>query len=52
MALGIDPMSALMKILFVVWGLAGLVVAGYFALHGAYAWEALLVMDILSLWYL
>jgi len=50
--LGIHPLSSLMKSIFILWGVAGLSVAIYFALYPAPAWYAMLVMNILSLWYL
>lgn len=51
-ALGIDPESTLMKIIFVVWGLNWLGIALGFANGAAWGWKAMLLVNICSLWYL
>lgn len=50
--LGIDPMSAFMKVVFVLWGITGLILAACFALGKAWSWKWLLIVNICSLWYL
>ncbi len=49
---GIDPESALMKTIFVCWGLLGLALTICYALGLGWAWKGLLILNILSLWYL
>ena len=49
---GIDPESTLMKSIFVLWGLIGLTLVVCFALNVEWAWKALLIMSIGTLWYL
>lgn len=51
-AVGIPPRSVPMKILFVVYGLAWLVVATAFAADVEWAWRAMLALSLGSLWYL
>jgi hypothetical protein len=50
--IGIDPMSTLMKLIFVFWGIAGLIITVCFALKMPWAWKGLLVYNICSTWYL
>ena len=50
--IGIDPESTTMKTIFVVWGLTGLFITVCFILKMSWANNALLVINILSLWYL
>lgn len=50
--LGIDPGSTTMKVIFLTWGLAGCVICICYALGLSWAWKALLIMNIASLWYL
>ncbi len=49
---GIQPRSTLMKSIFVVYGLATLVMAACFALGLPWAWWGLLVTAVSGLWYL
>ena len=49
---GIAPRSTLMKSIFVVYGAAWLAIAVCFALEIRWAWTAMLVAAIGSLWYL
>lgn len=51
-AVGIDPESNTMKTIFVVWGIAGLIITAGFATNKSWGWKGLLVFNILSLWYL
>lgn len=51
-AVGMPPRSALMKSIFVVYGLAYLIVMLAFLLKVPWAWSALLVVAALGLWYL
>ena len=48
---GIDPMSTAMKSVFVVFGLAGIFFSGAYALNFDWAFRALLILNICSLWY-
>ena len=50
-AVGIAPRSALMKWIFVVYGLAYLVCTGALVLGESQAWWGILVMAVLGLWY-
>lgn len=51
-AAGIEPRSTLMKSIFLVYGLAYLIVLVGFVLNASWAWWAMLVMTIGGLWYL
>jgi len=51
-AVGIDPESNAMKGIFLVWGIAGLVITFGFATNRTWGAKSLLVFNILSLWYL
>jgi hypothetical protein len=48
--LGIDPMSALMKSVFVVFGIIGLVLTIAFILDLTWSWSALLIYNIAASW--
>ena len=50
--IGIDPESTTMKLVFVTWGLIGLFIAICYAANQPWASKGLLVINILSLWYL
>ncbi len=50
-AIGIEPESTLMKALFVIWGVAGLVVTVLFLKDPARYKSVLLVANLCSLWY-
>ncbi len=50
--IGIDPQSTLMKMIFVLWGLMGIILTICFGLNYQWAWKALLIMNICLLWYL
>jgi hypothetical protein len=51
-AIGIDPESTLMKLIFAVYGLMWLAVIVCFALQKPWAWTAMLVLAAGSIWYL
>ncbi len=51
-AAGIPPRSTLMKSIFVVYGLAYLIVMVAFLLKTSWAWSAMLIVAVLGLWYL
>ena len=51
-AVGIEPRSTLMKLIFVGYGLSALIVVVCFALGFAWARIALMVVCILGLWFL
>ena len=51
-AVGIPPRSTAMKVIFVVYGLGWLTITFAFACHAAWAWQAMLVAAIATLWYL
>jgi hypothetical protein len=50
--IGIDPMSTLMKSFFVVWGITGLGLTVCFALNMYWAWTAMFVFNVCTIWYL
>lgn len=50
--IGINPDSTTMKIIFLVWGLTGLFIAVCFILKLSWAANGLIVINVLSLWYL
>jgi hypothetical protein len=51
-AIGINPEGNLMKTVFVLWGIVGLFFTYRFAVNPREGFTPLLVMDVLSLWYL
>jgi hypothetical protein len=50
-AVGIEPRSTAMKMIFLLLGICGLAVAVCLLLQLSWAWWAMLIMAILSLWY-
>jgi hypothetical protein len=52
LAVGIEPRSSLMKAIFVVYGVAWLVIISFFAQKLPWTWWAMLVAAAGSLWYL
>ena len=50
--IGIDPRSTAMKLVFVLFGGTWLGITAAFALGAPWAWTAMLVFAIASLWYL
>ncbi len=51
-AVGIEPRSILMKCVFVVYGVAWLIIIGGYTMKAPWAWRAMLVAAICSIWYL
>lgn len=51
-AVGIDPRSVLMKLIFIVYGVARLIITGAYVRRVSWSWAAILVTAILGLWYL
>lgn len=51
-SIGIDPESGLMKGIFVVLGVVGLICTLAFATSATWSLNALLIMNVCSLWYL
>lgn len=51
-AVGIPPRSTAMKLIFVAYGLAWLIVSSAFAFHAPWAWRAMLIASFATLWYL
>ncbi len=49
--MGINPEGTAMKIIFVIWGLAGLYITFAFFQNKPWAWQAMLIFNIASLWY-
>jgi hypothetical protein len=49
--IGINPLSAFMKIIFIVFGLFGLCITYSFILEYPRSWQALLIYNICALWY-
>lgn len=50
-AVGINPESTGIKIIFVVWGLAGLYITYGFYQGKPWGWKGMLIFNIASLWY-
>ena len=48
--IGIEPMSTTMKLIFITWGIIGLVITISFIMNLEWSWKALLIYNILSLW--
>ena len=51
-AVGIEPRSTLMKLIFVGYGLTTLLVVVCFVLKLSWAWWGMLILAVLGLWYL
>lgn len=51
-ATGLDPVSDSMKLLFLIWGSAGLFVTGCFTKSLPWSRNGMMLMSISSLWYL
>lgn len=51
-AVGISPRSTLMKLIFVLYGLAYLTIMTAFLLNVSWAWWGMIIMAVLGLWYL
>ncbi len=51
-AVGIPARSTAMKLIFVAYGLSWLVIAMAFLLHARWAWLAMFVASVTTLWYL
>jgi hypothetical protein len=49
-AVGIDPMSTLMKSIFIIYGIVGLAITIAFAMGYSWAWSAMLIYNICALW--
>jgi hypothetical protein len=49
-AIGIDPMSGVMKSIFLILGIYGIIATLYFVFNTAAGWKMLLVFCILSIW--
>ena len=49
---GIPPRSTTMKMIFVVYGVSWLVIAIAFAYGAAWAWRAMFIAAVATLWYL
>ena len=49
--LGFDPLSPLMKSIFVIYGLVGLFITVAFIRHKPWARKGLIVFNILAIWY-
>lgn len=50
--IGIEPMSTLMKSIFILFGVVGLIITICFALNMTWAWKAMMIYNICSVWYL
>ena len=48
--IGIDPMSTLMKSIFVLFGIAGLIITIGFAANAEWGWKAMLIFNICCAW--
>ncbi len=51
-AIGIDPRSALMKLIFVILGATRLIFLVFFLLKAPWAWWGLFISSVLGLWYI
>jgi hypothetical protein len=51
-AVGIPPRSTAMKVIFVIYGLSWLIISLGLALGSTWAWRAMLIAAIATLWYL
>jgi hypothetical protein len=51
-AVGIPPRSTVMKLIFVAYGLAWLIISIAFAFHEPWAWRAMVIAAFATLWYL
>ncbi|MBL7744631.1 MAG: hypothetical protein JNN00_14265 [Chitinophagaceae bacterium] len=51
-AIGINPESTAMKSFFMVWGVAGLLITCFYSMNFSWAKNGMIIMNILSLWYL
>jgi hypothetical protein len=51
-AVGIQPRSTAMKLIFVVYGVSWLIITVAFALRATWAWRAMLIAAVATLWYL
>ena len=51
-ALGIEPRSTFMKLVFIVYGIAALIAVAGFALNQPWGRNALIAIALLGLWYL
>jgi hypothetical protein len=51
-AIGINPESTTMKSVFLIWGIAGLLLTFCYVLNIGWAKNGMIIMNILSLWYL
>jgi hypothetical protein len=50
--IGINPMSAFMKSIFLLFGLTGIFLAICFLFNYTWSWKAMLIFNACSLWYL
>jgi hypothetical protein len=48
--IGIDPMSTLMKSIFILFGVAGLIISVCFMLNATWAWKAMMIYNVCSVW--
>jgi len=48
--IGIDPMSILMKSIFLLFGVAGLIITIGFATNADWGWKAMLIFNICCVW--
>ena len=51
-AIGIEPRSTLMKLIFVAYGVVTIFIAICFALELPWAWWGMVIASVLGLWYL
>ncbi|MBS1774347.1 MAG: hypothetical protein JST82_15935 [Bacteroidetes bacterium] len=49
--IGIDPESNTMKVIFVIWGIVGMCITIAFIMGKPWAWKAMIIMNVCSLWY-
>jgi hypothetical protein len=51
-SIGINPESNAMKSIFLLWGISGLIITVCYILNISWAWKGMMIINILSLWYL
>lgn len=51
-AIGIHPESTTMKSIFILWGIAGLIITCFYIVNADWARNGMVIINILSLWYL
>jgi hypothetical protein len=48
--IGIDPMSVAIKVIFILFGLAGLIITTSFMMNVSWAWKAMIIYNVCCVW--